>query len=250
MPQRTNIRLIERATSEKWIRRLAFYHLVKYHYNNSCIYDYKSRMSEVAEMLGISTRTLYNYFNFLKSKELVREHDDNLVMKSVRDFEGRRKSQIIINEGYTISDISCLLYAKLIERKAHQQAFAESVRKFEKRGGKAGRSDEFNRMLCEDEFRPSFSYRSIAKIINSSEKKAFEVVKNLNRLGVIKSENQNPRKLSDNFTDLKSIADYPGYRYNIGTDLFEIFGAKIQFLQFPIFLKSISIKQYLKFNEE
>jgi hypothetical protein len=198
-------------------------------------------MDEIARELNISTKTLYNYLNFLRSKDLVCDHANNLKLKSIREFStNRKKALLIIREKHDLFDVTCLLYAKLIERKAHLQAFAESARRY-------GRGDRFNRALCESPFRPSLSYRTIAKLLNVSEFKAFNIIKNLNSLQILQTENQKAQKVAGNFTDLNSIADYPGYRYNIGSQLFEIFGARVHFLQFPVYLKKISCKQYLKF---
>jgi hypothetical protein len=144
-----------------------------------------------------------------------------------------------INDGHSLFDISCLLYAKLIERKAQQQAFLESVRRF-------GRGDKYNSGLCENPLHPSFSYRNIAKIIKTSECKAYKIVQNLIRLGVIRVEKQKPQVLSENFTNLKVIEDFPGYRFNIGNRLFKQFGNRIEFLQYPIYLKKVNIRQYKK----
>ncbi|HEY5122709.1 MAG TPA: hypothetical protein VIK14_03130, partial [Ignavibacteria bacterium] len=91
---RTSLHLIECAVSESWIRQLAFYHLLKLQFNNGCIYTYKSRMDEIARSLNISTKTLYNYLNFLRSKELVCDHANNLKLKSIRDFTLTRKKTI------------------------------------------------------------------------------------------------------------------------------------------------------------
>jgi hypothetical protein len=179
--RRTSIKLIEKAVTEKWIRQLAFYHLMKYNFNNSCIYNYKSRMNEVAGKLDISTKTQYNNLSFLKSKELIGEHKNNLMLKSIRDFKARKKTLLLINGNHSLYDITCLLYAKLIEQSANHQAYAESIRLNEKRFTKDkkaqnGRGDGFNRGLSENPFRSSFFFRTIAKIINCSEYKAFQVV--------------------------------------------------------------------------
>jgi len=42
------------------------------------------------------------------------------------------------------------------------------------------------------------------------------------------------------------IEDYPGYRFEIGNKLFELFGCKHDFIQFPVYLKNINIRQYKK----
>lgn len=239
--QRTSIKLIERAISENWIRQLAFYHLLKFRFNNSCIYNYRSRMNEIARSLNISTKTLYNYLNFLRSKKLVCDHANNLKLKSIRDFRtNRKKSVLLINKDNNLFDVTCLLYSKLIERKARQQAFAESVRRF-------GRGDRFKSGLSENPFRPSLSYRNIAKLLNISESKAFRVIDNLNRLQVVRTTKQKPRLLSNNFSELSCIEDMPGYRFNIGNRLFEVFGIRFEFLHYPIYIKKITIRQYKKF---
>jgi len=238
---RASMQLINCAVLEGWIRQLAFYHLLKARFNNGCIYSYKSRMDEIAKSFSISTKTLYNYLNFLRSKELIYDHANNIKLKSIRDFKaGRKKCIILINRDHNLFDVTCLLYCKLIEQKARQQAFMESVRRF-------GRGDRFNSRPCENPFLPSLSYRTIAKVINVSEYKAFNIVRNLNRLGVIGSQKQKPQLITKYFTNLHSVEDLPGYRFNIGDILYEQYGNRIEFNQFPVFLRKITIRQYNKF---
>ena len=129
--KRTSIKLIERAIDESWIKELSFFYLLKFRYNNSCIYNYKRRMNELAQQSNISTKTLYNYFNILRSKGLIIDHMTNLKLRSVKEYKvTRKKTVLLINENYSLFDITCLLFCKLIESKARQQAFAESVRRF------------------------------------------------------------------------------------------------------------------------
>lgn len=239
--RRTSIKLIARANKEGWIKHLAFYHMLKFHFSNGCIYSYKSRMDELAGKFNVSTKTLYNYIDILRQKEMVYEHSGNLVILSIRPFRARKKSTIKIDIWYDLFDITCLLYGKLIEKKARQQAFAESVRRF-------GRGDRFNSVPCVNPFLPSMSFRTIAKLLDISESKAFIIITNLNKLGVIKSHKQKPQLISSNYTNLKSIEDMPGYRYNIGKRLFEQFGNRIEFLQFRISLPKITIRQFKKYN--
>ena len=199
-------------------------------------------MKEVAERLNISEKTLYNYLNFLRSKGLINDHANNLRLESIKQHGSHKKKFVIqIHNDYNLFEVTCLLYLKLIEQKARKQAFCESVRRF-------GTGDKSLSDTCEVPFRPSFSNRTLAKLLNVSESKAFKVIKNLNRLGVIKSETQKAQLLSDNFTELSYVDDLPGYRFNIGSKLFRIFGQRIDFLQFPVFLKSISAKRYFAYK--
>ena len=237
MNRRTSIKLIEQAASGKWMKQLAFYHQMKFQFNNGCIYNYKSRMDEIAGLFDISTKTLYNYLSLLRKKELICDHANNLKLKSIRDFGNHRKKvTLIISDDLSLFDITCLLYSKLIEKKARQMAFKESVER-------AGRGGKFNIGLQEIPFHPHLSFRTIAKLLNVSEYKAFHVTKNLVKLGVISCEKPKSEFLYNNFYDLKALDDLPGRRYEIEGRLYEIFGQKLEFLHFPVFLRRLSIKQ-------
>jgi len=200
-------------------------------------------MNEIAEIFNISESTLYRYLNFLRSKELVYDHSDNLVLKSIKQLGNHhKKTTLIINEGLSLFDVSCLLYAKVIEKKARQMSYRESLRRY-------GRGDSCNNGACEIPFYPSMSLRIMAKLLNFSEFKAFLVEKRLNDLGVIRTHKPKPVFIVDNFTDTECISDYPGKRFVVAGKLFEKFSQKLEFLQFPMFLKSFSYKQLIKLKK-
>jgi hypothetical protein len=117
---RTSLSLIETAAREKWIRQLAFYHLLKSHYCNSCIYNYKSRMEEIAAKCQVSTKTLYSYMNFLRRKGLIFDHNKNLILKSTREF-GKKKYLIFIDSEYSLADIADILYGKILEKEGRNK---------------------------------------------------------------------------------------------------------------------------------
>jgi len=241
MTRKVSIKLIEKAIKEKWIRQLAFYHILKYEFNNGCIYDYRHRMKEIADRLNISEKTFYNYLNHLRAKDLVCDHANNLKIKSIRAYSGRIKTTIYMDDNNTLWDVSCLLYGKVIEKKARAMAFKESLRRF-------GRGEQFKRGLIENSFRPSLSFRTIAKIINCSEYKAVKVVKTLIRLRVIETEKQRPELISEGLPGLKALDELPGYRFNFKGNMYQQFGNLFSFLQFPVSLQRITIKQYKKYN--
>ena len=241
MNSKASIKLINQASSEGWMRQLAFFHLLKYKFNNSCLYNYRSRMSEIAGMLNVSERTLYTYLNFLRSKKLVFTHANNLMLVSILKYTTRKKTTIKIDDTNTVFDIETLLYAKVIEQHGRRIGFLRLIKKFE-------RGEQFKSKLTGTPFKPSISMRCIAKLLKISECKASKVIKNLNRLQVIKTTNQKPQLISYNFTRLEYVKDYPGYLFNSGKYLYRQFGQIIDFLHFPIYLKSISIKEYKKYK--
>jgi predicted transcriptional regulator len=197
-------------------------------------------MDELARDLNFSTKTLYNYLNFLRTKDLIYNHSNNLVFRSIRPFLGRIKTVIYLDDSFTLFDVSCVLYAKILEQKGRRIAFKESVKR-------AGVGDGCKRGFGENLFRPSLSFRTIAKLLNISKNKAFRVIENLNRLGIIKTIKQKPQMIKDNVPGLMFyIEDLPGYRFEIGNRLFEVFGCKHDFLQYPVYLKNITLKQYLE----
>ena len=238
--RRTDIELIEQAAAGGWMRQLAFFHLLKFKFNNSCIFNYKKRMQEIAGMFNISTKTLYNYLNFLKAKGLAWNHCNNLVLASLKT--GLKKTTLVINEeNLNISDISVLLYGKLVERQARKISFMESLRRWK-------RGERITGITTGTPFRPSISYRNIAKVINASEFKAYEIVKKLNELKVIKTEKQNPVKLGNgNKGSIKFLKDLPGYHFNFKETIYQLFGSKHNFLIQPVYLRRISLKTFKKY---
>ena len=240
MNRQASIRLIEKAAREKWIKSLALYHFLKIHFVNSCVYGYRSRMKEISGMTGICEKTIYKYIQILRSKDLVYEHSHNLCLRSIKGYKGWKKTTLMIPDGWSYFDLIYLLFGKLIEQSARHQAFAESVRR-------SRRGDDWNSRFCESPFSPSLSIRSLAKLCNISVKTISLVIKNLERLEVLRIEKPKPVLVSNDFTELECIEDYPGYRFNVGKNLFRIFGQRIDFLQFPVYLKKYNkgqIKQY------
>ena len=245
LPYKTSPRLIQKAMDEGWIKQLALYHLLKFHFNNSCIYDYRSRMNKLAQMFDICPKTLYTYLKVLRSKNLIYDHSNNLILTSIRKFETGRKCTILINLNHSINDIACLLYGKIIEQEATKRSFVELI----KRGG---RTDKQKSKLCEKSSHPSLcclSNRLVAKVLKVSHFKSFMILKKLVRLGVIRIHKQHPNFISGNFTALQFIEDFPGHQFNIGTRLYSLDGSKIEFLQFPVEIKPLTLSDYKRLKK-
>jgi hypothetical protein len=242
---RTSLKLIDKAINEGWLKQLAFYHLLKFRFNNSCLYNYRSRMDELAKMFDICPKTLYSYFKVLRSKNLIFDHSNNLVLTSIGKFCIDRKCSILIQEDYSLSDIVALLYGKLIERKAGKLSFGELIKKM--KGADVEKSNN-----CEK--RPlsslvKMSNRLIANVLKVSEFKSFKVIKCLEMLKVIIVHKQPPILIKNNFTDLVSVEDFPGYRFNIGTRLYSRAASEIEFLQFPVVIKPLTLKLYKRLKK-
>ncbi|HUS87499.1 MAG TPA: hypothetical protein VMW76_09680 [Bacteroidales bacterium] len=247
---RVSIRLLEKAVQERWIRQLAFYYMVKSHYVNSCIFNYKNRMNELADKFNLSAKSVYNYLKELRKYGLLYDHENNLIFKSTARIKHLNKERYIkciitIKSDHTIKDVECLLFAKILEQQAKKSAFAESLRRFR-------RGDRLKDELRASPFKPSFSIRTVAKLLNISENKAISVIKRLNELEVIRSIKQRPKLLFDNTgrANLTYLEDMPGYRFVSKNRLYEMFGCLHEFLQFPPKLKNITIRQLKILNNK
>jgi hypothetical protein len=248
--RKTSFKLIKAAISEKWIRPLALFHALKFRYVNSCVYSYKGRFRTISGELGVSIKTLYSYVKILRSNRLIYDHKNNLMLKSFRlirhEYGGLwKKCTIIIPDIYDLFDVECLLYAKILEDRARKQAFRESVRQYRRRDWRI-------RGLSENSFYASLSYRTIANILNLSKNKTIKVIKNLNRMEVIRSQKQKPELIMRNASQLNInlLDDFPGRRFMLDGNIFEQYGLKHEFIQFPITLKRITLNQYIKLNNK
>jgi hypothetical protein len=140
-----------------------------------------------------------------------------------------------------------MLYGKVIERKAKQQAFTESISRFRKSISGFRRGDKSISKRCESPFCPSMSSRTLAKLLNVSEFKARMIVKNLERLGVLWVHKQKPRLVSRVPFPLEFLYDLPGRRFKIRDSVFEQFGSRLEFLMFPVVLKRMTVRKFMKY---
>lgn len=241
MERKASIKLIRKATEEDWLKILAVYHLLKVIYSNSCIYDYRRRRDEIAKTLGVSVKTWYNYLHKLRSLGLVYNHSENLCLKSIRDFGSRSKCTMLIDRGHTLQDITNLLYGKVIERNAQKQAFSESLMRFR-------RGDSSIVKRCASPFWPSLSSRTVAKLLNVSEFKALTVLKNLERLEVIRLHKNKPMYITSEFIPLEALDGFPGHFFCLGSRLFRQFGMRVEFLQYPVEFRPMTLQVYKTYN--
>lgn len=118
-----------------------------------------------------------------------------------------------------------------------------SIRKFERHK----RGDQLISEHGESPFYPSMSIRTIAKYLSVSKHTAAKIRDNLNRLEILRTMHSKAILLSkDAGMSKRYDDDQPIYRYTIGTRLYERYGDCHEFLQFPIYIKNITLRQYKK----
>ena len=233
--RRINIKLIESAAEGKWLRSLAFFYLLKIKYTNSCIYNYRSRMPEIAQELNICEKTLYNRFRALRGKGLIFDHCDNLMLKSFRK-EGKRVL-VLLDEKQSLAEVEALLVAQVLRKNAQHQSYCASARAFLA-------DDRDKGMTAENPLKGSFSQRTMALISSISLTKANNIVKILDSMGVVKIIKQKPRLIARNFAELSVIEDFPGHRFLIGSCLFQSVSYDYEFVRDPVVSRSYNLDRY------
>jgi hypothetical protein len=233
---RVSEKLIQKAATEKWMRPLALFQLIKATFGNSVIYGYQKRMQELSGRFGVSCKTLYKYFDILQTKELI-NFPHNLHLVSVN---GKKNCKIKIEDTDNIWMVTCRLYAKLIESHCRRIAFRLAIQKY-------GERDP--RKVVAGESAPLFSLsvRNVAKLLNISEKTAQKVLKTLKDLNVLRIHPPKREKLTDGEIPVKMFEDLPGYRFISGNGMYLQFGQRIEPVEYPVKIPKITPKIYSKF---
>ncbi len=243
----TSIRLIAEAAQQRMMKPLAFYYALKIRYRNSCIYQYRGRQRELSEQFAVSEKTVYNYLKVLTGHGLCYEHAGNLILTSTkaikRKYSDRRKTTIHTQANDSLKEIEIRLYAKLIERHAGKMAFRESLRRFFIIRDMRKTEHDVN------EFKPSLSLSNTADVLHLSIRKTTSVIQQMNELKIITSTPPKPQRMPSSFNHKINIfEDLPGHYFNTSYGLFRIFGTTHNFNEYPVKLKKITKKLYLKYS--
>ncbi len=262
MKQRVCIALIRQSAEIKMTRQLAFFYLLKRQFANGRIYDFRSRKNLISKLLGVSVKTLNKYLDTLEQVELVSEECGDLVLVSNRwiqqVFDERKTYKISTHKDDSLADIQARLFAKLLENHARKISFKESLRRFEKRRffkrnrtkAKCG-GDQLNSVLRENpRFEPSMSVRTVAKLLNLNERTVLKVIERLNKLGIAQTKTQQPFLAGQSSSHvIKYMEEGHGHWFVCKGNLYQQFGMKWSFLEFPIFQKQLTGRAYVKIKK-
>lgn len=239
-----SLKLIQLAIAEKWTKQLAFFHFLKSTYGNSTVFNYRSRMPEIALRFGVSTKTLYKYLAILKDNNLAYDFHDNLSLLSIRElkriYRDKRKTKINIKSNDYLWQVECRLFAKIMEYHFKKMAFNEAVRRF-------GDRDRHKSELGESGFLPSLSIRNMAKLLNINEKTATKAIKTLELLEILKVIKPTVRKISSERLPVEILKDFPGYLFETKNGTFQMFGQSVVLKDYPVSLPRITNKVYVKY---
>lgn len=237
---RVNPKLIKKELDEGFTKELAFYYLLKFYFLHSRISYADKPKERISSLSCLSIKTINKYFDALCFHNLLKVHPWGWELITYKS-QGRFK--IIVGDEPTMSEIKNLLLSKVLEREGNKQALYNSLKLFLTDGDRGKKS--LGKMKPEAIYKPRFSVRYIAKLLNISETATIKLVKELNLMGVIKTESSNPEFIFNcNTNVLKHLDGLHGYRYHQSGAMYEIQPSAHEFLQHPVKSKEMTLKRY------
>lgn len=246
-----SLKLIRQAAEDRSMKPLAAYHMLKARFINGRVYEYQSRMNQLAAMLGVCTKTLYNYLDLLRGTGLIYQSGNTLMLKSLTqvkyELSDKRKYTITIQVGETIHDVTARLYAKLIERHARSIAQSESLTRFLEKGNNEESRNFHNGVESETGALFNISLRNLQRLLNIDKATAAKLVGKLNKHGIIKT--YPPAKLIQKCNDPQVLAvlameGMPFYYYLIGRNICMMTGSRHQLVEHPVIIPKMTAKKY------
>lgn len=241
--------IVEKCRNRREMPALATYYFLKIHFRNSCIYNFRPRMAEIATLIGISQKTLYTYLSHLRRLELIREHSGNLIFESTAKLKKQHKQKRIltikIDKNETIKDIESRLYGKLLERHVTKLAFHRSVKKFENNLHDLGKAK-----YDENGSQFSISVRNMMKLLSVSQLKAKAIINSLNMKDIILTQSRKAKYLDYGKAPLKYSLEFPGHYFNNKRGfLFIQFGQQHELIAYPCQVRNLTYRQYLRIRK-
>jgi DNA-binding Lrp family transcriptional regulator len=237
---RVNPQLIKQAISQGFINELAFYYLLKHTFsNNGRIYNVNRPKERLSRLAGLSIPTINKYLKTLSKQGLIKEDPGGWQLTT---WKSSIRYKIHPKE-LSVGCIKPLLYSLILEMEGNTQGLLYSLADF-LNGRKQGAEYRDN-MEPGDIYKPCFSVRYIAKLLNISEPTVILLIKKLNFLGVIETKNPSPEYVFNAGANvLKYLEGNHGYRYYQNGGLYRIDPARHNFLIHPVRLQEMTLKEY------
>lgn len=228
-------------------KALACYYLLKQFFKNSLIYDYQSRMFELAARLRISHMTLYNYFDYLRSLGLIQPRGKHLLLISTtrvkKQYRERKKYQISISESESLETVEARFFAKILEQHARRIEFHKRIKRYERKYTRT--RNTFKKRCHEPGPGYSLSIRNLQKTFNLGRNKTIRAILLLNDLGVIHTTKSKPYRAGKAPQQAANSMDgLPGHYFVRGGVMYIQFGNKHELLEHTPNPKDLTYKQY------
>lgn len=238
-----NIKLIQRAINEGFINELSFYYLLKAHFRHCRISKRDHAKQRIRNLTGLSINTISKYFDKLALLRLLQPDCNGWHITSYKRQRSYRRTRITINEGATIYTVKDALYFQILQNRAHKQSTFNSLETYIK--GKQAKELPGYMDPAITSYKPYFSIRYVARILNISHVSAFNLLHGLTDQGHIKQHFDGAEFVCRG-GDPSYLEDMYDYKYLQVASIYKVEPARYEFVAKPIFQKEMTIARYRK----
>jgi len=226
---RVSYNLIRHATTNRNIKAVACFYMLKAHFTNGRIYNYRNRLSSLAAIPAISDKTFLKYVTILQNAGLVWTANNHLFLASSNHlknvFNDKRKSIITIDDTDNLQEVAARLYCKILEAHARSMAFADAVDTL--RNSNKSRLSETGESY-------SIGIRTMAALFNLDKTTAGRMLKIMRRLNLIQSEPGKRYVKPGPAKAIRSLGDIPLYKFHTTDGIVLMQADCHRFIQFPV----------------
>jgi len=233
---------IDKSIQGNYSSALALYCILKSKYTNSRIYKTKGAKERLSELSGCSIPTINKYFTILTKHNLLSEDNGAWILSPCK---GSTK-YIIVKDNNSISDVKEELQLRYLENEARKQVFELqfiAYAKGEQLTKNQKKAEEYKEH--DGTYRPFFSVRYIARLLNISNLTAQRLIKELNRKGKLKTERSAPEFMFQCSNKVvKYLHGLYSHKYIQEGGLYRVKPSRHEFIDNPIELKPMTLKMY------
>lgn len=238
-----NSKIIQKAIDEGYINDISFYYLLKLNFRHSRISKQNKPKQRISKLTGLSINSINKYFDRLALLGLLQPDRNGW---NITTYKTNKSSRIALNGPITLYTIKDALYFKMLENRAYKQSIINSLEIYIT--GK--QCTELPGKMEPDitSYRPFFSVRYVAKVLNISHVSAYRLLHRFSDQGFIKQYFEGSEFVCRG-GDPSLLEDLYDYKYLQAAGMYRVEPARYEFLINPIEQKEMTLKRYRRLSK-
>jgi len=275
-----NSNLIQKAINEGFINELSFYYLLKFYFPHSRIPKIIHPKQRISKLTGLSINTISKYFDKLGLLRLLQPDRNGWSITTFARPNSKKRIRIALNEDATLYTVRDALHLQVLQKNGKGQSIFDSLEKYIK--NKTVNGKRINTVTNEDialkrepkyikfrnqlatyiaekqakelpgytdpdtlSYKPFFSVRYVARILNISHVSAYVLLCRFRDKGFIKQYFEGAEFVCRG-GDPSYLEDMFDYKYLQNGALYRIEPARYEFIINPIAQKAMTFARYKK----
>jgi len=242
-----NPKIIQSAISKGYVNEICFYYLLKLNFKYSHISNINRPKERISKLTGLSINTISKYLHKLHFLGYIQPDSNGWVINTFKgNARDKKYNRITASLKPTLNELRDLLYLKVLERKGNGQSKFNSLGTYI--DGIKGIELPINRKSDTTSYKPYFSVRYVARILNLSTSTAFQLLHHLMDAGYLKQHYEGAGLvcLGGNPDYLDDLYDY---KYIQNSGMYRVEPARYEFLVNPIKQKDLTLKEYRRLSK-